>query len=294
MPAPVPNAAPGCGSSSRRSRPRHRAPRRSDEARGVPVAGRRELGRGACERRRGVGGPTRWEPQRSCSLAARSPVSYVPIETLAPWYEVSSWPRRATSGTSDAIRTVASRGTTGSEAPREARAGPRHECSDRRALEEHAGLGQRALHDGDDSEGLDEPQRAPDERDRHPSAEPRLRAGGRLTVPSGSRTAAPTRSAHARARHSGAPCLRGAISPCCWWLQPVRPDGSPPNERRSTRRRGISPALRGGAPRAGRPPPRGAGTAGRRPRSRHHLADGRRGEDLVRRVEPLERRRPGS
>ncbi len=66
-----------------------------------------------------MSGPTRCDPQRSCSFGARSPVSlsYVPIETCsAPWYEVSSSPRSATSaGTSDAITTAASRGTRGSD-----------------------------------------------------------------------------------------------------------------------------------------------------------------------------------
>ena len=38
-----------------------------------------------------VSGPTRCEPQRSCSFAARSPVSYDPIEMCsAPWYDVRS------------------------------------------------------------------------------------------------------------------------------------------------------------------------------------------------------------
>ena len=248
-------------------------PERSDEARGAPVAGRRELGRGARERRRqGPEGPTRWEPQRSCSLAARSPVSYVPIETCsrrgtrsAPGPGGRRAPARATRS-----QTVASRGTTGARSDaRGSHRSSRHECcSDRRALEGHAGLGQRALHDGDDSEGLDEPQRAPDERDRHPSAEPRLRAGGRLDRPSGSSdggthevgpcTSTPFWSAMPEAQFLHA--AEGSSSPCA--------STAPPNERRSTRRRGISPALRGGAPRAGRPPPRGWSTAGRRLRSR--------------------------
>ena len=57
-----------------------------------PVAFGRALGGGARPApSSSVSGPTRCEPQRSCSFAARSPVSYVPIETCsAPWYEVSS------------------------------------------------------------------------------------------------------------------------------------------------------------------------------------------------------------
>ncbi len=64
-----------------------------------------------------VSGPTRCDPQRSCSFDAGSPVSYVPIETCsAPWYDVRSSPRSAISaGTSEAMTTAASRGTKGSD-----------------------------------------------------------------------------------------------------------------------------------------------------------------------------------
>ena len=89
-------------------------------------------------------GPTRCEPQRSCSFVATSPVSYVPIETCsAPWYDVSSSPRSATSAGDERRdhRDSLAREHGERRAADEtgARRGGDQRDRDRRALERHAG-----------------------------------------------------------------------------------------------------------------------------------------------------------
>ena len=139
---------------------------RSDEPRRVPVARRRELG----ARRRRAPLPAS-AGRRGGSRNARAPWRRArPSRTCrsrrAPRRGTTSAPRlggRRAPGTSDAIRTAASRGTTGSD-ERRARLAPVVPATsadgDRGALERHARLGQRALHDGEDGERLGEPQRA--------------------------------------------------------------------------------------------------------------------------------------
>ena len=242
-----------------------------------------------------VSGPTRCEPHRSCSFAARSPVSYVPIETCsAPWYDVSPSPRSATSAgraTRSGLRpragswgrTSGGRGSRRCSRPRGRRrppaartaCGPRSRASRQaaRQMPPQAGAGRGR-------------------RGGSAAAEPRLGAGGRLDravrKPDGGTPGSRAVDEHAVLEgHAAEPELLHAGSVASTGRRPARsaPWGRGPA---SSRQRGL--ATRAGPAAASR-------LAYSRPvegDDRHHLTDGRRREHLVRRQHALERVAPVS
>ena len=272
--APAPACGRGSCSSSRRS-PRPRRGRRRCRPGELPAGGARARAR----RRRAtsavvsVRGPTRCEPQRSCSFAARSPVSYVPIETCsAPWYEVSSLPAQRDEGGRDRGeqhgRLARQRGER--RAPRKARAGASRDEGDghRRPLEGHPRLGQRALDERQDGDRLREPKWPAKERHRHAGGDPRLRPRRGLdrTVGQPNGGAPGRRPVHEHPvleGHAAEPKLRHDASVAPATRPTAASEGAP---RRARRRRAVRPARPAEAPPGGAPPPLARRTRGRRRR----------------------------
>ena len=157
------------------------------------------------------------EPQRGCSFGAGlPPFSYVPIEMCsAPWYAARSGPRSASAAGRKATPAAAISRVPGRQprAPQRPRGHGRTEdrSEHARPLEREARLRKRAPHRRQQRERLGEDERAA--QDRHALRAPpgRGAACGRTRRAARRRRRAPripTTSARARARRSGAPCLR--------------------------------------------------------------------------------------
>ena len=207
----------GAAASSRRSRSTRPARRAPATVRAAP---RRWIGARAARMFPIAvvtsSGPTRCEPQRSCSFPRSSPCSYVPIEMCsAPWYEESSELRSAMTAGSEGEEPAEHLAHPGAE-PREPRT--RRTMSalapigagDGGQLERHLRLRQPTLHRRQDGEGLDQARRSAQQRllylpRRGSSCTPTPRAAHR---PAGGRRR-PRPSARARARRLRAPFRRG-------------------------------------------------------------------------------------